>query len=180
MRLKPAVDGGKSLEVPTLKPQSKVKPKSPKANQSVLSESSADADSDSCPVSSGRPKAGVLAFVPPQLGTKDSCQDYESTPPSSYEDKDPSLNPQSVKGVTNNAGGIRILPVTHKNADERRVSLMIKLLKDFSEYAQLLSQVGHLEFPKASQESRPIHVFVDMSNVSLCVWLYIFSQLIFS
>jgi hypothetical protein len=43
---------------------------------------------------------------------------------------------------------------------------MTKLFKEFPDYAKLVSQVGRSASPsKRSPESRPIHVFVDMSNV---------------
>lgn len=133
----------------------------------IAPESSADAGSDSSTIVFDQPRTqpAALAFVPAQIGVHDYRQDREDTPPSSYEDKNSFLDSDTLKGVINVSGVTRIVPVGHKNATERRISLMTRLLKDFPEYAQLVSQVGRPPSTNGQQISCPIHVFVDMSNV---------------
>ncbi|KAJ5814726.1 hypothetical protein N7474_006503 [Penicillium riverlandense] len=133
-----------------------------KANEIISSESSAEVDSDSSTIIFDRTltkKPGVLAFVPAQVGTLDANHTASDTPPSSYDDPDSSWNFDS-------SGTIRVRPAAYKSTTERRVGLMTKLLKEFPDYAKLVSQVGRSASPsKRSPQSRPIHVFVDMSNV---------------
>lgn len=131
-------------------------------NEILSSESSAEVDSDSSTIVFDRPltkKPGVLAFVPAQVGTPDAKHTASDTPPSSYDELDSSLQFDS-------SGTIRVRPTAYKSTTERKVGLMTKLLKEFPDYATLVSQVGRSASPsKKSAESRPIHVFVDMSNV---------------
>ncbi|CAL5874434.1 uncharacterized protein PFLUO_LOCUS8730 [Penicillium psychrofluorescens] len=131
-------------------------------NEILSSESSAEVDSDSSTIVFDRPltkKPGVLAFVPAQVGTPDAKHTASDTPPSSYDELDSSLQFDS-------SGTIRVRPTAYKSTTERKVGLMTKLLKEFPDYATLVSQVGRSASPsKKSAESRPIHVFVDMSNI---------------
>jgi hypothetical protein len=131
-------------------------------NEMISSESSAEVDSDSSTVVFDRPltkKPGVLAFVPAQVGTPDAKHTASDTPPSSYDDPDSSLHFDS-------SGTIRVRPTAYKWTTERKIGLMTKLLNEFPDYAKLVSQVGRSASPsKKSAKSRPIHVFVDMSNV---------------
>lgn len=136
----------------------------------VSSGSSAEPDSDSNTIIFDRPisqRPNYLAFVPGQVGTPDTRDGCYETPPSSFDDMDSSLNSDAVKNIITTSAGIRVLPADYKTATERRIGLMTKLLRDFPEYAQLVSQVGRsLKAPQKDVQSRPIHVFVDMSNVS--------------
>lgn len=151
-------------------PAANAKAKSGGKDDLMLSESSTDADSDSSTIVFDRPltrKPGVLAFTPSQVGTPDARVDHYDTPPSSYDELDPALNDDTFRNIVSTPSGIRVLPVAYKNATDRRVGLMTKLLKDFPEYAQLVLQVGRMSVQKKDEEPRPIHVFVDMSNVSI-------------
>lgn len=136
----------------------------------VYSGSSAEPDSDSNTIVFDRPisqRPNHLAFVPGQVETPDTRHGCYETPPSSFDDMDSSLNSDTVKNFITTSAGIRVLPANYKTATERRIGLMTKLLRDFPEYAQLVSQVGRsLKAPQKDVQSRPIHVFVDMSNVS--------------
>lgn len=146
-------------------------------NDVMLSESSADADSDSSTIIFDRPitlKPGDLAFVPSQLGTPDARADHYETPPSSYDELDSALNDDTIRNIVTTPTGIRVLPAAYKTATDRRIGLMTKLLKDFPEYAQLVAQVGRLK--KKGGEPRPIHVFVDMSNVCLSLLVLFLSN----
>ncbi|KAK5795970.1 hypothetical protein VI817_005255 [Penicillium citrinum] len=135
----------------------------------ISSESSVELDSDSNTTIFDRPlarKPDHLAFVPGQVGTVDLQYDRYGTPPSSFDDAEPTINPKNIKSVITTSTGIRVLPIDYKTATERRIGLMTKLLREFPEYARLVSQVG--QSPKNTREdlqSRPIHVFVDMSNI---------------
>ncbi|KAJ5286630.1 hypothetical protein N7478_002316 [Penicillium angulare] len=145
------------------------KAKQAKKNEPMLSsESSAEAESDSSNIVFDRPtprNPGALTFVPAQVGTVDVRHDYTDTPPSSYDDADSSLNSDKVKDLIYSSGPPRVSPSKHKTAVERRVFLAIKLLQTFPEYAELSSHLGNPQVYKLSVEPRPIHVFVDISNI---------------
>ncbi|KAJ5570543.1 uncharacterized protein N7459_009973 [Penicillium hispanicum] len=169
--LKPIPRSGNSLETPKPKVKAGWKDTKPAANGEPLqSESSAEPDSDSSAVVfdlPSRPKLGALGFVPSQVGTPDAQTAHYDTPPSSFDDKDSGFNSDVIQTILNSSGPVRVESTKYKNATERRVFLMTKLLKDFPEYAQLVSQMGRPTVTHKSVESRPVHVFVDMSNVRL-------------
>lgn len=71
------------------------------------------------------------------------------SPPSSFDELDGALTSETIK-KSPESGVIRIQSNVYKSADERRDGLHYKLLKKFPDYA----------------ETRPVHVFVDISNVS--------------
>ena len=135
-----------------------------------VSESSAEAESDSSTVIFDSPitkTPGVLAFIPSQVGTQDARTCQDDTPPSSYDDLDLLQNQDIARNIVTTPTGIRVLPVAYKTATDRRTGLVNKLLQEFPEYAQHVSQVGHSPTSKKKDlEQRPVHVFVDMSNVS--------------
>lgn len=172
--LKPITDSN-ATETPKAKSKAKASGKGSKSKPDVmLSESSSDADSDSSAIVFDRPiprKPKVLAFVPSQVGTPDAKTGHYETPPSSYDDLDLALNSDTVQNIITTSAGIRVLPATYKTAAERRIGLMTKLLKEFPEYAELVSLVGRSPVSsKKNAEPRPIHVFVDMSNVRFHPW----------
>lgn len=154
-------------------PKAKPKPRGGKGTRTktkdnlTWSESSTEADSDSSTIIFDRPlpkESKVLAFVPSQVGTPDARHEHDATPPSSLDEQDSALN--SDTATLTASGVIRVRPTTYKSATDRRVGLMTKLLKEFPDYANIVSQVGRAATPgKHSVKSRPIHVFVDMSNV---------------
>ncbi|KAJ5086864.1 hypothetical protein NUU61_008171 [Penicillium alfredii] len=165
----PGRDG--SEDTPRAKPKSRAGGKNTQiqhSKEALSSESSAEPDSDSNTVIFDPPiskKSGALAFVPSQLGTSDAKLSHYETPPSSYDELDSALNSDTIKSFKA-SGTTRVRPTVYKSASERRVGLMTKLLTDFPEYAKLVSQVGRAGVsPKSSVNSRPIHVFVDMSNI---------------
>lgn len=134
----------------------------------ILSESSTGVYSDSSAVVFDQPitkKSGVLLFVPTQVGSRDTRGHHEETPPSSYDEADWGFALNTTSNTAQNiiitSAGIQVLPAAYKTASDRRSGLVTMLLQDFPEYAQLASQV----LTKKSVEPRPIHVFVDMSNV---------------
>ncbi|KAJ5088443.1 hypothetical protein N7456_012059 [Penicillium angulare] len=134
----------------------------------LSSESSAEAESDSSNIVFDRPaprKRGVLTFVPSQVGTVDLRHEYTDTPPSSYDEADTSLNSSKVKDLIYSSEAPRVSPSKHKTFRERRVFLMITLLQAFPEFEELSSHLGNPQVHKLSVEPRPIHVFVDMSNI---------------
>ncbi|KAH8435018.1 NYN domain-containing protein [Aspergillus melleus] len=131
--------------------------------------SSAEADSDVSifdPTFSGG--KGVLSLVPPQVDAPPIIKKPCETPPSSYDERDEDLTPRGIKNVPS-CGSIRVQPLAYKLSSERRVGLLTKLLHNFPEYAETVAQLGRSANPsRTAQASRPIHVFIDMSNVS-CV-----------
>lgn len=145
----------------------------------ILSESSTGVDSDSSAVVFDRPitkKSGVLVFVPTQVGSRDARGEHEDTPPSSYDEADWTFASNTTSNTAQNiiitSAGIQVLPSAYKTATERRIGLMSRLLRDFPEYAQLVSQVERSPtLTKKNVEPSPIHVFVDMSNVCLLLVL---------
>lgn len=112
-------------------------------------------------------KPGGLALVQSHVGGLDKRGDHDDTPPSSYDEAEWTLNSDAIQNIITASTGIKVLPTAYKNQTERRIGLMTKLLRDFPEYAQLVSQVGRCPTSKKSVDPRPIHVFVDMSNVCL-------------
>ncbi|KAJ5379984.1 uncharacterized protein N7496_002412 [Penicillium cataractarum] len=162
----------KPTEIPKANTKPKPAGKVTKASvdpEPILSESSTGAESDSSTVVFDQPitkKSGVLAFVPAQVGGRDARDNHDDTPPSSYDEADWTLNSDAVQNIITTSAGIRVLPAAYKTATERRIGLMTKLLREFPEYAQLVLQVGRSSTStKNSVERRPIHVFVDMSNI---------------
>lgn len=133
--------------------------------------SSAEADSDGSifdPSFSG--KKGVLSLVPPQVGAPPTVNKPCETPPSSYDERDEDLTPKGVKNMPS-FGSIHVQSLVYKSSSERRVGLLTKLLHNFPEYAETVAQLGRsAKSSCTTQSSRPIHVFVDMSNVSLALW----------
>ncbi|PLB50227.1 hypothetical protein P170DRAFT_380715 [Aspergillus steynii IBT 23096] len=127
--------------------------------------SSAEADSDVSifdPCFSGR--KGALSLVPPQVGAPPTINPCE-TPPSSYDERDEDLTPKGVKNVPS-CGSIRVQPLAYKSSPERRVGLLTKLINSFPEYAETVAQLGRsANSSRTTQASRPIHVFIDMSNI---------------
>lgn len=166
---------GVSDLINTRRAKTKVKAKAigkdTKSQSEWVSESSAEAESDSSTVIFDSPitkTPGVLAFIPSQVGTQDARTCQDDTPPSSYDDQDLLRNQDIVRNIITTPTGIRVLPVAYKTATDRRTGLINKLLKEFPDYAQHVSQVGHSPHSeKKCLEQRPVHVFVDMSNVSL-------------
>lgn len=95
-------------------------------------------------------------FDPPlskKGGVTSSAQPAKSelcdSPPSSFDELDSALTSKTIK-KSPESGAIRIQSNVYKSAGERRDGLHSKLLKKFPDYA----------------ETRPVHVFVDISNVS--------------
>ncbi|KAJ6090180.1 hypothetical protein N7486_008995 [Penicillium sp. IBT 16267x] len=149
-------------------PRAKPKPnkKNKQAPKNNVSESSAEAESDLSPVLFDRPlpkKSGVM-FVPSQVGSHDVRSSNEDTPPSSFDDVVEYMNSDKVKAINFFTGPMRLYP-KYVDESERRVSLMTKLLTTFDDYAQLVSQLGRPQVFSNALESRPVHVFVDTSNI---------------
>ncbi|GFF40189.1 hypothetical protein IFM58399_05838 [Aspergillus lentulus] len=138
-----------------------------KASDASSSESSAEAESDGNfsvfdpPLLKNR---GAVSFIPLQVCTTASNAEPCDTPPSSFDELDGSLTAETVKSLP--TGPIRAQPIAYKSAADRKVGLLTKLLKKFPEYAEAVAQVGRSQSTKSNdQASRPIHVFVDMSNI---------------
>ncbi|KAF4276507.1 hypothetical protein KXW98_000496 [Aspergillus fumigatus] len=131
------------------------------------SESSAEAESDGNFSVFDPPllkKRGAVSFIPSQVCTPASNDEPCDTPPSSFDELEGSLTAETIKSLP--AGRIRVQPIAYKSAADRRVGLLTKLLKKFPEYAEVVAQVGRSPCTKSNEQaSRPIHVFVDMSNI---------------
>ncbi|KGO37828.1 hypothetical protein PEX1_040440 [Penicillium expansum] len=149
-------------DTPTAKPKTRSRGKDFRKNtrnNPITSEESAGIDSDTSvvfdyPISE---KHVAIKFVPSQVGTPDGKSRRYDTPPSSFEDNEWILN----------ADTIRARSTLHQSAAERRVNLMSRLLGHFPDYAKVVSQVGLTldHRPSEGIGSRPIHVFVDVSNI---------------
>lgn len=170
---KSTIDASHPIDTPkaTTKAKSGGKRNPQHKNGVALLESSTDADSDSDTVIFDRATTqsrGKLAFVPTQVGALDARAGHYETPPSSY-DEDSSLNDDTIRNIITTPAGIQVLPASYKTLTERRIGLMTKLLKEFPGFTQFASQIGRgigrLPRQKIGVEHRPIHVFVDMSNV---------------
>ncbi|KAJ5374804.1 hypothetical protein N7517_006810 [Penicillium concentricum] len=135
-------------------------------NNPITSEESAGLDSDTSivfdhPVSE---KPVAFSFTPSQVYAPGAKTHTYDTPPSSFDDNDWILNANTIRGHAS-SGTVR--STLHRPAEERRVILMTRLLGHFPAYAKIVSQVGLASDhrPNDGIGSRPIHVFVDMSNI---------------
>lgn len=107
------------------------------------------------------PRPSSLSFIPPQVGSPSGKSDPVLTPPSSCDELDGSPNRTSPRhhGKAESA----VVPSTkYKSSAERKAGLMIKLLKQFPEFAVHISSSKK----KHPDPSLQVHVFVDSSNVS--------------
>lgn len=137
------------------------------SNDAILSDSSVEVDSDGNhsvfdPPLSG--KRGVC--VRPTCGrTAASGTEPCGTPPSSCSEGEGLLN--ATKATYRAIGSsTRIQPIAYKSASERRAGLLTKLLAAFPDYAETVSGIRKLAGAGVKASSvRPIHVFVDMSNI---------------
>jgi hypothetical protein len=108
--------------------------------------------------------ARFAPMIPPQLGVSPAKAARFETPPSSFDESDGFLS-DTVKHLSNTT---RLQPLAYKTAADQKVGLLTKLLGNFPEYAELLVRSGRVQkSKKADISSRPIHVFIDISNVSL-------------
>jgi hypothetical protein len=104
----------------------------------------------------------ISPMIPPQLGVAPAKAGRGETPPSSFDESDGFLS-DTVKHLSKMT---RIQPLAYKTAADQQVGLLTKLLGNFPEYAELLARSGRSKKPKkADIPSRPIHVFIDMSNI---------------
>jgi hypothetical protein len=166
--MKPIAEPDSSSDTPKAKLKPRARDKAKRVNtrkETISSEGSAGVDSDSSFVFD-RPtpqSTGALAFVPSQIGKSEATNDRYDTPPSSYDDQEWALDADTIRN------GIRVRSTLYKSSTERRIALMTRLLKDFPDYAKIVSQVGQSirHQPNNSVDSRPVHIFVDMSNVCL-------------
>lgn len=132
-----------------------------------LSESTAEAESDNPSIfDPSYTKRGVVPFIPSQVGIAEALSESSDTPPSSFDESSGALAPIAIQNLP--GGAIRVQPVAYKSAADRKVGLLTKLLKNFPDYAETVTQVGRSgkSKPASPLTCRPIHVFVDMSNVS--------------
>ncbi|KAJ5504137.1 hypothetical protein N7463_007011 [Penicillium fimorum] len=135
-------------------------------NNPITSEESAGLDSDTSivfdhPISE---KPVAFSFIPSRVHAPGAKTYTYDTPPSSFDDNDWILNVNTIRG---HASGGTARSTLHRPAEERRVILMTRLLGHFPAYAKIVSQVGLAlnHHPDDGIDSRPIHVFVDMSNI---------------
>lgn len=161
---------GDPSDTPTAKPKSRSRGKDLRKNtrdNPVTSEESAGLDSDTSTVFDHPvyEKPVAIPFVPFQVGRPEAKTHHYDTPPSSFDDNEWILNTDTIRGFA--SGGTPVRSTLHQSATERRVALMSRLLGHFPDYAKVVSQVGQTlrHRPKESISSRPIHVFVDVSNV---------------
>jgi hypothetical protein len=133
-------------------------------------ESNPEGESDSCPSVFDPPLSkpqSIPSMIPPQVGISEIRTGLLETPPSSFDELDDFLTSKNVK-ISASAGAPRLQPLIYTSAADQRVGLLTKLLKDFPDYAELIAESGRSKPSKKHDISaRPIHVFVDMSNVSL-------------
>jgi hypothetical protein len=162
----PIFEPGSSSDTPKAKVKRGARGKTNRANtrkEAISSEGSAGVDSDSSFVFD-RPipkRAGAFAFVPSQIGAPEATNNRYDTPPSSYDEQEWALDADTIRN------GLRVRSTLYKSSTERRIALMARLLKDFPDYAKIVSQVGQSiqHHPTNGVDSHPVHIFVDMSNV---------------
>lgn len=118
-----------------------------------------DSDEDVSVFDSPVPRPSSLLFIPPQVGSPSGKSDPVLTPPSSCDELDGGPNTTSPRRKAESAV---LLSTKYKSSAERKAGLMIKLLKQFPEFAVHISSSKK----KHPDPSSQIHVFVDSSNVS--------------
>lgn len=119
------------------------------------SHTSAELDSDNSssvfdPPVSGKGGTAILGVAP------------GDTPPSSCNEGEGLYSPKTTKGLPASSKCLR--PNTYKYASEQRVGLLAKLKETFPEYAEADPRLGKSRGTHR-QSQRPIHIFVDSSNV---------------
>ncbi|KAL4811126.1 hypothetical protein BDV18DRAFT_128648 [Aspergillus unguis] len=140
-----------------------------KTKHEAISSDSAEGDSDDPPSifepSLSHPKS-AFSMVPPQVGVSETRAGSLETPPSSFEDLEFSI--LNTAGKSRDTGAQCLQSLAYKTTADQRVGLLTKLLKDFPDYAETLVQAGRsTKSKKLDTSTRPIHVFVDMSNISV-------------
>ncbi|KAJ5934943.1 hypothetical protein N7466_004490 [Penicillium verhagenii] len=138
------------------------------AHRNDISDSTVSTSSDAIPTIFDRPiprNSGLLTLVPSQVGIASTQNGIQSTSPSSYEDTfGASTHPRRARNGASNNRTLLISP-NDMTVLERSKSIMTKLLDNLDDYAQLLLQMGNSQSSIETVESRPVHVFVDMSNI---------------
>ncbi|PYH87620.1 hypothetical protein BO71DRAFT_393126 [Aspergillus ellipticus CBS 707.79] len=133
--------------------------------ESSSSETAVEAESDGVFDHRLSKKESDQSLVPPQLGTMGVISNPYETPPSSY-DEVIQTHPSKTVKILPSSGTARIQPIAYRSPNDRRVGLLTKLLKNFPDYADAVTQVGRpLASKKGQTACNPIHVFVDMSNI---------------
>jgi hypothetical protein len=108
-------------------------------------------------------------MIPLQVGVSETLTGYLETPPSSFEESN--FLTSTIFSSPLGGDSSRLRPLAYRTASDQRVGLLTKLLKKFPDYAELLIQAGRAkDSKKLDISSRPVHVFVDMSNVSLALY----------
>lgn len=107
----------------------------------------------------------VTSMIPPQVGVPETSAGTLETPPSSFDEADGFLTSSAANKPTY-SGPPHLRSLTYRSTSDQRVGLLTKLFKDFPDYAETLVDAGRMKKSrKLDVSSRPIHVFVDMSNV---------------
>lgn len=105
----------------------------------------------------------ATSLIPRQVGPSTTKSPPLDTPPSSYDSVESTLNADTVKNLPKDG---HVVQPTYKSTKDRKIGLLTKLLKGFPDYADIMSQVGRPARNNAKDSSsRPIHVFVDLSNI---------------
>lgn len=104
-------------------------------------------------------KPGALSS-PSRLDSHKNNNTLDDTPPSSFDELVGGFfTSETAKKPSSNA--------TYKSAKQRKAGLLAKLARDFPDCVGALTQTKQSLGPDAGDSMQPIHVFVDMSNVSL-------------
>lgn len=134
------------------------------STETSASHSGPEADSDGNFNTYSQQKKALASWpIPPQVDISSKGVPLD-TPPSSYDSVHTSLSSEVVKDLPKSSR-IYVEPIAYKSAADRRVGLLTKLLKEFPDYAEVVAEVGRRPKNKAKNLSRPIHVFVDISNI---------------
>lgn len=102
---------------------------------------------------------GALSLKSPRFDTSVKPE-LDDSPPSSFDELEGSLTAETIKRAPDN-GVIRIRSDAYQSAKKQKAGLLRKLAQNFPDYA------GTFLNSNSGNSPRPIHVFVDISNVSL-------------
>lgn len=108
-------------------------------------------------------KPGALSN-PSQLNTHKNLDD--DTPPSSFDELFGGFLASEVVKKSSGNGAARLQSSTYKSTKQRKAGLLAKLAQDFPDCIGTLTQAKQSLGLGAGNSVQPIHVFVDMSNVS--------------
>lgn len=152
---------GKSTTVSIRNTQTGVKDYEASSSDNAEAESDGNVSIFDLPLSK---KPGALPN-PSQLDTHKN--NLDDTPPSSFDELLGGFFASDTVKKPSGNGAARLQPPTYKSTKQRKAGLLEKLARDFPDSVDTLTPAKQSLPLDAGKSLQPIHVFVDMSNVSV-------------